>query len=224
MNILFEDNHLLVVVKEPNIPMQEDESRDLDLLTMGKEYLKKKYAKPGNVYLGLVHRLDRPVGGVVVFAKTSKAASRLSEAVRTHQLRKEYLAIVEGELPDRGTLNDYLRKDTQHNTSKVVDAKDPEGKLSTLRYEVQERFDTLSLVKIELITGRSHQIRVQFSSRNTPLWGDARYNAGSKAGQQIALWAYRLSFPHPVTKETMTFTSFPSQSFPWSRFNSQKPE
>ena len=224
MNILFEDNHLLVVVKEPNVPMQEDESQDLDLLTMGKEYLRQKYDKPGNVYLGLVHRLDRPVGGVVVFAKTSKAAARLSEAVRTHQLHKEYLAIIEGELPDRGSLNDYLRKDTQHNTSKVVDAKDPEGKLSTLRYEVQERSDFLSLVKIELITGRSHQIRVQFSSRKTPLWGDARYNSGSKAGQQIALWAVRLSLPHPVTKETLTFVSEPPTTFPWSRFKSQKPE
>jgi 23S rRNA pseudouridine1911/1915/1917 synthase len=218
MNILFEDNHLIVVVKEPNIPMQEDESKDLDLLNMIKDYLRVKYNKPGNIYVGLVHRLDRPVGGVVVFAKTSKAASRLSEAIRTRMIDKEYLAIVEGKLSSEGTLTDTLKKDTRLNTTKVVEDDDPEGKLAQLEYRVISTKENLSLVKIKLLSGRSHQIRVQFASRNHPIWGDARYNPGSKPGQQIALWAVSLSFPHPVTKEKMTFTSEPPNTHPWNRF------
>lgn len=219
MNVLYEDNHLLVVVKEANLPMQEDESHDVDLLTLGKRYLREKYAKTGNIYLGLVHRLDRPVGGVVVLAKTSKAAGRLSESIRKHEITKEYLAIVEGKLPDDGVLKDTLKKDEKSNTSKVVRSDDPEGKDAELSYHVLKHDLNLSLIQIQLITGRSHQIRVQFSSRGNPLWGDARYNRNAKPGQQIALWAVRLSFPHPVTKEIMDFTSNPPRNLPWTKFN-----
>ena len=202
MKVLYEDNHLLVVDKPVNIPMQEDDSKDKDLLTLGKEYIKEKYAKPGNVYLGLVHRLDRPVGGVCVFARTSKAAARLSEQIRTKQFKKEYLAVVEDNgLDDKGHLEDYLLKDEKTNTVKV----DSRGKLAILDYEVLERKDNLALIRIKLETGRSHQIRVQFSSRNHPLWGDQRYNSNAKKGQQIALYAQKVELIHPTTKEKMTF-------------------
>ncbi len=192
--------------------MQEDSSKDKDLLTMGKEYIKDKYNKPGEVYLGLVHRLDRPVGGVCVFAKTSKAASRLSKQVSDHTLAKTYLAVVEDNgLKEFGHLEDYLLKDTRTNMVKA----DPRGKLAILDYEVLKRKDNLALVKIKLKTGRSHQIRVQFSSRNHALWGDQRYNRNAKKGQQIALHAFQLELIHPTTKEKMLFTSSIS-SYPFN--------
>ena len=172
INIIYEDNHLLVVEKPINIPVQEDDSKDLDFLNMLKNYIKKRDNKPGNVYLGLVHRLDRPVGGIMVFAKTSKAASRLSEQVRTRQLKKVYYAVVMGKINEKGTLKDYLLKDTKKNIVKV----DKKGKEAILNYELIDYKDNLSLVKINLETGRSHQIRVQFSSRNNPLYGDNKYN------------------------------------------------
>jgi len=207
INIIFEDNHLLVVEKPIHIPVQADSSQDEDLLTKLKAYLKVKYDKPGNVYLGLVHRLDRPVGGLMVFAKTSKAASRLSEQVRQQQLNKTYLAVVYGE-PGQGTMSDYLTKDEKNNTSYISDAQ--HGKLAKLSYQTLGVNPPLSLVEINLITGRSHQIRVQFSSRNYPLWGDQRYNPLAKVGQNIALYASELSFTHPVTQETMKFTLVPT--------------
>ena len=162
INIIYEDNHLLVVEKPINVPVQKDSSNDLDLLTMLKDYIKKKYNKPGNVYLGLVHRLDRPVGGIMVFAKTSKAASRLSEQIRNGTFKKEYLAIVCGKVKENGTLEDYLLKDSKTNMVKV----NSKGKKSILEYIRLDYREGLSLVKINLKTGRSHQIRVQFSSRN----------------------------------------------------------
>lgn len=204
MKVIFEDNHLLIVEKPENMPMQEDSSKDKDLLSECKLYLKEKYSKPGNVYLGLVHRLDRPVGGVCVFAKTSKAASRLSNMINTHAFKKEYLAVVvDNGLKDKDILEDNLLKDEKTNTVKV----DPRGKKAELAYEVIKRKDNLALVHIYLKTGRSHQIRVQFSSRNHPLWGDQRYNRNAKVGEQIALHACKISFTHPVTKEEVTFTS-----------------
>ena len=204
MKVIYEDNHLLVVEKPCNVPMQEDSSKDLDLLTMAKQYIKEKYNKPGNVYVGLVHRLDRPVGGICVFAKTSKAASRLDDQIRTKQFKKTYIAVVEdNNLKDEDTLVDYLLKDSKTNTTKV----DPKGKLSSLNYKVLARKDNLAKVLINLHTGRSHQIRVQFSSRNHALYGDQRYNKHSKVGEQIALWAYKVEFKHPITKEILIFKS-----------------
>lgn len=215
-NILYEDNHIIVVEKKINIPVQEDDSKDLDLLTIIKQYLKDKYQKPGNVYLGLVHRLDRPVGGVMVFAKTSKAASRLSEQVRTHKINKKYYAIVEGELACEATLKDRLLKDKKNNIVRV----DKNGKDSELSYRVISNHHNLNLVDIDLKTGRSHQIRVQFSSRQNPLYGDQKYNKRAKVGEQIALFAYSLSFYHPITKELMTFKlPLPIRRYPFSLFN-----
>jgi len=218
INILYEDNHLLVVEKPNNIPVQEDDSKDADLLSLLKDYLKEKYNKPGNVYLGLVHRLDRPVGGVMVFAKTSKAASRLSEEVRTNRMKKVYLAVVENTFKEKeGVLKDYLLKDKKTNTTRVVSKDTPDAKDAELSYKVLAQKENLALVEVTLKTGRSHQIRVQFSSRSHPLWGDQRYNRNARAGQQIALWAYQLTLIHPITKEEMTFTSSP-QNHPFDLF------
>ena len=214
INILYEDNHIIVVEKKINIPVQEDDSKDKDLLTIIKKYIKEKYNKPGNVYLGLVHRLDRPVGGVMVFAKTSKAASRLSEQVRTNKIHKEYYAVVEGKLPKEGILRDKLLKDTKRNIVTV----NSNGKDSELSYKVIDTKDNLNLVDINLKTGRSHQIRVQFSSRNNPLYGDQKYNKGAKVGQQIALFSHTLSFYHPTTKELMTFKLDLPNRYPFTIF------
>ena len=201
-NILYEDNHIIVVEKQINVPVQEDDSKDTDLLTIIKKYLKEKYNKPGNVYLGLIHRLDRPVGGVMVFAKTSKAASRLSEQVRAHKMTKKYYAVVEGNISNKSILKDNLLKDSKTNMVCVS----PKGKYAELSYNLIDKKDNYNLVDINLKTGRSHQIRVQFSSRNNPLYGDQRYNKNAKVGEQIALFAYSLSFYHPITKELLTFS------------------
>lgn len=201
INVLYEDNHLIVVEKEINIPTQADNSGDLDLLTMVKQYLKDKYHKPGNVYLGLIHRLDRPVGGVMVFAKTSKAASRLSEQVRTHNLRKKYYAVVENKIEESFILKDKLLKNSKTNMVEV----NAKGKDAELSFKLIKRTNNLSLVDINLMTGRSHQIRVQMAHHGNPLYGDQKYNRNAKVGEQIALFAYSLSFYHPITKEWLTF-------------------
>ncbi|SCW28437.1 23S rRNA pseudouridine1911/1915/1917 synthase [Paenibacillus tianmuensis] len=215
--VLYEDNHVIVVVKPPNVPTQEDASRDPDLLTLIKADLKERHRKPGNVYLGLVHRLDRPVGGVMVFAKTSKAASRLSDAVRTRTIRKVYTAVVNGRPKEsQGTLRHHLLKDTKTNTVSVVPASKAGAKEAVLDYRVLSGRDGLSLVQIELHTGRPHQIRVQFAAIGCPLVGDQRYGGAlAKPGQQIALWSTLLEFTHPVTQEALRFTSEPPGAFPW---------
>lgn len=203
LKIFYEDNHIIVVEKKANILSQADSTKDIDMLTIIKKYIKEKYNKPGNVYLGLVHRLDRPVGGIMVFAKTSKAASRLSEEVRNHTLKKTYLAVVHGILEKSdGVFSDYLKKIGNGNT--IVTTKNA-GKYSELHYKVlsYNKKDKQTLVEINLITGRHHQIRVQFASRGYPLCGDQRYGKEDKT--QIALYAYKLEFIHPVTKENMIF-------------------
>jgi len=216
INILYEDNHMLVCVKPINIPTQADDSKDLDFLTLLKQYIKEKYQKPGNVYLGLVHRLDRPVGGVMVFAKTSKAASRLSEQVRNHTFQKQYHAVIENDIETSGRYHDYLLKDSKTNITKV----DKNGKEAILTFEKikHHKENNLTLVKIHLETGRSHQIRVQFSHHNHPLFGDQKYNKHAKTGEQIALYATKLSFVHPTTKEQLTFSIPYPKNYPWNIF------
>lgn len=215
--VIYEDNHIIVVEKIPNIPSQSDKTGDEDMLTIIKNYLKEKYNKQGNVYLGLVHRLDRPVGGVMVFAKTSKAAARLSEQVRSKVFKKEYLAIVDGKLENReGTLEDYLLKNEKTNISKVVKEGTKNSKYAKLDYEVlkyNEEID-LSLLKILLHTGRHHQIRVQLSNMGHSICGDQKYGTRGR-GKQISLWAYKLTIEHPITKEKISFLCLPEEIGPW---------
>lgn len=217
LKVIYEDNHIIVVEKPPNIPSQGDKTEDTDMLTIIKKYLKEKYNKPGNVYLGLVHRLDRPVGGVMIFAKTSKAASRLSNQVREKVFKKEYLAIVDGKPEkNKGTLENYLLKNEKTNTSKIVKENTPGSKYAKLDYEVlkyNEEID-LSLLKILLHTGRHHQIRVQLAGMGHSICGDQKYGTRGR-GKQISLWAYKLTIEHPITKESMTFTDIPEPIGPW---------
>lgn len=216
--ILYEDNHLLVIEKPINIPVQEDNSGDKDLLNLLKEDIKIRYEKPGNVYLGLVHRLDRPVGGVMVFAKTSKAASRLSDVIRKDELDRKYLAVVRG-VPKKkkATLEHYLYKDTKKNKVYAVAANHKEAKRAVLDYELISSEEGLSLLSVRLHTGRSHQIRVQLSEAGFPLYGDQKYGQQvNRVGQQIALWANVLEFPHPTTKELINAQSAPPNEYPWN--------
>ena len=218
INILYEDNHLLVVVKPCNMPVCLDESGDKDLLSILKSYLKEKYQKPGNVYLGLVHRLDRPVMGIMVFAKTSKAASRLSKEMNDKEFKKTYYAVVEGMPKEKDTLTDYMLKDEKNKISVVTN--DKQGKLAVLNYELIKTVDNLSLVKINLVTGRHHQIRVQFASRGYPLYGDHKYNKEfiNDNKTDIALIAKELEFKHPTTKEELKFEIELPKKYPYSLF------
>lgn len=216
IKILYEDNHLLGVEKPVNVPVNADDSRDTDLLSMAKAYIKEAYHKPGNVYLGLVHRLDRPVGGAMVFARTSKAASRLSDMIRRNVMHKTYYAVLDGIPKQReGTLTDYLTKDSRTNMVSVTD--EAHGRRSVLHYRTLAVKGNNALVEVQLETGRSHQIRVQFSSRGTPLVHDHRYNPSPGDGQ-IALWAVRLAFDHPVTKQPVVLQSLPPLEGAWALF------
>ena len=217
LKVIYEDNHIIVVEKPVNIPSQGDKTGDIDMLTIIKEYLKEKYNKPGNVYLGLIHRLDRPVGGVMVFAKTSKSAARLSEQVRDKVFKKKYLVIANGKFDkETGVLSDYLLKNERKNMSRVVSEGTKNSKYAELDYEIL-KYDAelnLSVLKINLHTGRHHQIRVQLSSRNHSIYGDQKYG-GRGHGKQICLWAYELTINHPITKEEMTFKSIPNMEKSW---------
>ncbi len=217
LNVIYEDNHIIVVEKPVNIPSQGDKTEDVDMLTIIKNYLKEKYNKLGNVYLGLIHRLDRPVGGVMVFAKTSKAAARLSEQVREKKFQKRYLVICNGKMEaKKGLLEDYLLKNEKTNMSKVVKEGTKNSKYAKLEFEVlkyDQELD-LSVLKILLHTGRHHQIRVQLSSRGHSIYGDQKYG-GRGHGKQITLWAYSLTIFHPITKEEMTFYAIPEKMGSW---------
>lgn len=221
LKVIYEDNHIIVVEKPVNIPSQGDKTGDIDMLTIIKDYLIKKYNKPGAAYLGLVHRLDRPTGGVMVFAKTSKSASRLSEQIRNKEFEKEYLVIADGKFEKTsGTYEDYLLKNEKNNMSKVVDEKNKNAKIAKLDYEVIKYNEEtkLSLVRVKLHTGRHHQIRVQFSSRNHSIYGDQKYGTRGR-GKQLCLWAYKLSFIHPITKEKLTFETYPKSDGSWKILN-----
>lgn len=216
--IFYEDNHLLVVEKPANMPAQPDASGDIDLLTLLKAYLKKKYHKPGNVFLGLVHRLDRPTGGLMVFARTSKAASRLSDQLRRGTVGKIYLAIVEGITPDFDRLINYLEKDRSVNIVQTVNKDNPKAKKAELTFQTLDVRDGNSLVRIQLMTGRSHQIRVQFAAEGHPLYGDRKYNREGKNQHNLALYASELSFEHPTSKELLHFSGNPPSIEPWTFF------
>lgn len=216
LDILYEDNHLLVAVKPCNLPSQADASGDDDMLTLLKAYIKEKYNKPGAVYLGLVHRLDRPAGGVMVFARTSKAAARLSAQMKAGQFRKKYRCVCQG-TPPSGALQDWLLKDTRANRVRVVPANTPGAKEARLEVAPLDMREGLTLCAVALDTGRSHQIRVQLAHAGAPLYGDQRYNAGAKPGQQLALWSYQLGFCHPTTGEVLVFQARPQGEI-WDNF------
>ncbi|MGD9156337.1 MAG: RNA pseudouridine synthase [Bacillota bacterium] len=224
--ILYEDNHLLVVVKPVNVPVQSDSSGDLDLLTLVKADLKERHHKPGQVFVGLVHRLDRPVGGVMVFAKTSKAAARLAQQIRVRDFKKLYYAVVRGApAVSSGRLTHYLRKDPQNNIVKIVAETVSGAKEAVLDYQVLESAAGLSLVRIDLQTGRSHQIRVQMATVGCPLYGDQKYGAKvSRPGEQIALWAAEIEFKHPTRAERLRFAADPPREYPWTLFEMKKVE
>ncbi|GAA0430772.1 RluA family pseudouridine synthase [Lentibacillus halophilus] len=219
--VLYEDNHLLIVEKPINIPVQEDSTGDKDVLTMLKEDIKVRYQKPGNVYLALVHRLDRPVGGVMVFAKTSKAASRLSDALRRGAFDKHYLVVVRGSpSKDQALLEDYLWKDKRENKVHKVSPKQKQAKKAVLAYEVIGKTNGFSLLSVKLHTGRPHQIRVQLASIGCPIYGDQKYGQDvNRPGQQIALWSHTLSVEHPTTKDMTSANSLPPGVHPWNLWN-----
>ncbi len=199
-----------MVVKPPGVLVQADRTGDADLLSRLKADLKQRHGKPGNVYLGLVHRLDRPVGGIMVFAKTSKAASRLAAQIRARTFKKTYLAWVHGcPHPESGRLEHCLKKESRSNTVRVVPSSDSAGKPAALEYSVIERRRHAALVRIDLITGRPHQIRVQMASIGCPLLGDRKYGNPDECPDEceIALWAHEIRFSHPTTRAPLSFTA-----------------
>ncbi|MFD1955656.1 RluA family pseudouridine synthase [Paenibacillus thailandensis] len=223
--ILYEDNHVLAVVKPPGIPSQEDDSGDPDMLTLLKQDIKARYNKPGNVFLGLVHRLDRPVGGAMVFAKTSKAASRLSEAVRSRSFGKTYICVVHGTpRTPRAQLKHYIRKDSGRNQVTVFDKPAADAKDAVLDYETIAVNGRYSLLAVKLHTGRPHQIRAQMAHIGCPLAGDRKYgHASAEAAMDVALWSTSVTIPHPVTKERLTFRSVP-EGKPWEWWSGEQLE
>lgn len=207
MDVLFVDNHLLVVNKPAGALVQADRTGDPDLLTAGKAYLKETYDKPGNVFLGLVHRLDRPASGVMVFARTSKGAARLSEQFRHRNVEKRYLAVVEGLIEGAGIeRNRIIAEDATVRMARTGD-----GKIAELQWRAIASEDRLTLVDVQLKTGRKHQIRVQLSALGHPILGDFRYGATRELdGKNLALHCYRLGFQHPTRKERLFFQAAPS--------------
>lgn len=224
IKIVYEDNHLLVAVKPHNLSAQADDSGDPDLLGLLKHYLVEKYNKPGEAYLGLVHRLDRPTGGVMVFAKTSKAAARLCKAIKEGEFDKKYLAVVYDvpKIKQQHLIN-YLKKDCRTNTVEVVPSLTEDAKRAELDYKVLSSLDggKLSLLLVKLDTGRSHQIRVQLAHIGNPIAGDLKYAANKpRANCNLALWATEISFKHPVTGTQLVFRVYPPEDEkPWCYFN-----
>ena len=224
LNVLYEDNHIIVVLKPQNVPSCEDSSKDEDMLTIIKSYLKEKYNKSGNVYLGLVHRLDRPTGGVMVFAKSSKAASRLSEQMKNGDFEKRYYSVNVG-VPkeEKGVLRNYLKKNSVNNMVYACTPTEQGAKYAELDYKTLQTVGELSLNDVRLHTGRSHQIRVQMSNINCPVYGDMRYGGEKAKKGYLALWAYYLAFSHPVSKERLVFRVQPPKDvFPWTVFDTDK--
>ncbi len=223
LTILYEDNHIIVVLKPQNVPSCEDESKDEDMLTAIKKYIKEKYNKPGNVYLGLVHRLDRPTGGVMVFAKSGKAASRLSEQLKSGDFEKRYLTVLTG-VPkeEQATLTHYMKKNAVNNMVYVCAPTTEGAKFAELEYKVIDVKDGLALTEVRLHTGRSHQIRVQMQQIGCPVYGDMRYGGENARKGRLALWAYYLAFTHPVSKDRLVFRVEPPKDIlPWTEFDTE---
>ncbi len=215
MDILYSDNHLLVVNKPAGVLSQADRTGDDDMLSQGKRHIQEAFNKPGNVYLGLVHRLDRPVSGVMVFGRTSKAADRLSKAFRVREVEKRYIAAVEGALAGFGEREDWLVKENER--VRIVNADYPGAKRAALRWRSINSQNDRSLVEVELLTGRAHQVRIQLAALGHPILGDLRYGAHNEFdGRNLALHAYSLRFEHPVQKEPLRFNAAPPAT--WKGF------
>jgi len=232
LNVLFEDNHVLAIIKPSGIPTQSDITGDMDIQTIAKEYIKKKYGKPGNVYIGLVHRLDRSVSGPLILARTSKAAARLSESFRNHNVKKLYHAVVIGSLPSKdGVCEDYIKKNSKLKIATCCKPETKGAKLATLKYRVLKQYKMteqeiknlfgefrlqrspenpsathpLSLLEVELFTGRFHQIRCQLSKMGFPILGDIKYNSNFVFKRRfLALQSVYLEFPHPSKNQNIT--------------------
>lgn len=227
LKIIYEDNHLLCLEKPQGIPSQSDKTEDDDLQLLAINYLKKNNPKP---YVGLIHRLDRPVGGVLLYAKTPFANTELSKQLQSHHTTKEYLTVVCGK-PEKHTmiLEDYIKKLKTINMSKITTKDDKQGKYAKLEFTVldtveSEKEGTLSLLKVKLYTGRHHQIRVQLANVNLPIWGDNKYNKvfmKKKEFTFIALWSYKFGCLHPKSKKYLEFTSIP-HSYPFTLFELDK--
>lgn len=222
--ILYEDNHIIVVLKPQNIPSCEDSSKDLDMLTMIKEYLREKYHKTGNVFVGLVHRLDRPTGGVMVYAKSSKAAARLSEQIKNGDFEKKYFTVLVGKPKEnQATLTNYMKKNAVNNMVYICSQAEENAKFAELEYRVLDEREGLSFAEVKLHTGRSHQIRVQMQAIDCPVYGDMRYGGEKAKKGYLALWAYYLSFLHPITKERLVFRAEPPKdNMPWKLFDTER--
>ncbi len=211
MTPVYEDNHIIIVRKEAGEIVQGDKTGDTPLSEIIKAYLKEKYQKPGNVFCGVVHRIDRPVAGLVVFAKTSKALTRLNDMLQKGEIHKTYWALVEGKREEKeGEIESWLQSDGRLNKTRVVSKGTPDAKLSKLRYRVIAEGDRYSLLEVTLLTGRKHQIRAQLSSTGTPIKGDLKYGAKrSNPGGGISLLAKKIEFVLPVSKAKIMVATVP---------------
>lgn len=224
MEVIYDDNQIVVVIKPQNMPTQADESGDEDALSAVKKFVKEKYQKAGDAFVGLVHRLDRPTGGVLVFARNSKSASRLSAQMQKNEVEKTYFAVVKGKpKKPRARLENWLKKDTAYNKVSICGMAETDAKHAVLEYEVIATKNDLSLLKIRLETGRSHQIRVQLAGIGNPIFGDAKYGASdlpNASTKNLALWASGLEFRHPTLDQVMIFrVNPPQETYPFSLFD-----
>ncbi|HET6225377.1 MAG TPA: RluA family pseudouridine synthase [Bacteroidia bacterium] len=220
LEVLYEDNHIIAINKRPSDIVQGDKTGDTPLSDFVKKYLKEKYNKPGEVFVGTVHRIDRPVSGIVLFAKTSKALARLNQMFQTKEIQKTYWAVVKNKPPHKsGKLIHYLKKNEAKNMSKAFE-KETQGALrSELEYELIAQSDNFSLLEIRPLTGRHHQIRVQLSAMGSPIKGDLKYGFDrSNKDASIHLHARKVEFIHPVKKEPVVITAPPPNEVLWNVF------
>ena len=224
LTVLYEDNQVVVVIKPQNVPTMADASGDQDMLSMVKAYVKEKYNKEGEAFIGLVHRLDRPTGGIMVFARNSKSAKRLSAQFQTHEVEKTYFAVTNGIVKVKNqTLVNYLKKNEKENIVQIVPMSEEGAKKAELVYNVLEDDGKNSLLEVKILTGRSHQIRLQLANIGHSLVGDVKYGKEKGQTQKLGLWAGKLSFNHPTTKDRMVFMACPDMTkMPWKQFNMEK--